>query len=61
MSSLTMRDCLVYPYGNFKEKIKISKEVIPREMKKMFGKKFYEVIDLDTCFLVEYKSPREYF
>ena len=56
-----MRDCLVYPYNNFKEKIRANKE-IQSEIRKRYGKnKTFSIRDLGNCVMVEFKSPRTYF
>jgi len=56
-----MSDCLVYPYNNFKERIRASKE-IQNEIRKRYGKnKKYNISDLGNCVMVEFKSPRVYF
>jgi hypothetical protein len=61
MGSLVMRDCLVYPYNNFKEKIKATKD-IKNEITKRYGRnKKYSISDLDNCVMAEYKSDNTYF
>lgn len=56
-----MRDCLVYPYNNFKEKIKATKD-IENEIKRRYGRnKKYNISDLDNCVMAEYKSDKMYF
>jgi hypothetical protein len=61
MSNLTFKDCLAYPYNNFKEKIKATKD-IKSEIIKRYGKdKKINICDLENCIMAEFKSPREYF
>lgn len=55
-----MRDCLVYPYSNFKEKIKATKD-IKREIEKRYGrKKKFDLYILDNCIMAEFKSEKLY-
>ncbi len=56
-----MRDCLVYPYDNFKEKIRVNKE-IQNEIRKRYGKnKKFSLSDLGNCVMVEFKSEKVFF
>lgn len=60
MSSMAYRDCLVYPYGTFKEKIK-AVEDIKKEIKKRYGKrKKFDLFILDGVVVAEYKSEKYY-
>lgn len=60
ISSLSMRDCLVYPYSNFKERIRATED-IKREIHKRYGKrKKYDLYILDNCVMAEFKSEKVY-
>lgn len=56
-----MKDCLAYPYNNFKEKIKANKD-IQNEIKRRYGKnKAFSIKDLGNCVMAEFKSEKVYF
>jgi len=60
MSSLAMRDCIVESYKDFFDKMRVTKK-LQKEMLKRYGpKKKYDIIDLDTCLMVEFKSEKLY-
>lgn len=60
MGSLAMRNCLVYPYSNFKERIRATKD-IQKEIVKRYGKnKKYDLTILDGAVMVEFKSESMY-
>jgi len=53
-----MCDCIILPYNNFKEKIKVQKE-LEQIMIKELGKKarqYYQVITLENCIFAQFKS-----
>jgi len=55
-----MRDCIVEPYRDFFDKLKILKR-LQKEMLIKHGKnKKYDIIDLDTCIMIEFKSEKLY-
>lgn len=58
--SMAYKDCLVYPYSTFKEKIK-AVEDIKKEIKKRYGKrKKFDLFILDNAVMAEYKSEKYY-
>jgi len=55
-----MRDCIVESYKDFFDKMRVTKK-LQKEMLKRYGpKKKYDIIDLDTCLMVEFKSEKLY-
>jgi len=60
MNSLAMRDCIVEPYKDFFDKMKVTKK-LQKEMIRQYGpRKKYNICDLDGCLMVEFKSERLY-
>lgn len=59
MGSLTMRDCIVLPYKNFKERIRVTED-LKREMKKNHPRKKYDLFILDGCVMVEFRSNKQF-
>lgn len=60
MSSLAMRDCIVEPYKDFFDKLKVLKKLQKEMLIKHGRNKKYDIIDLDTCLMVEFKSEKLY-
>jgi len=55
-----MRDCIVEPYKDFFDKLKVLKKLQKEMLVKHGRNKKYEIIDLDTCLMVEFKSEKLY-
>jgi len=55
-----MSDCTVIYFSNFKEKIRVQKE-LEREMLRKHGKNKFKLSVLENCVMAEYRSEKAYF
>jgi len=55
-----MNDCIIVPYGNFKDKIRVQKD-LEREMIRKCGKNKYKMSVMDGFIYTEFKSQCKHF
>jgi len=60
MSSLAMRDCIVEPYKDFFDKLKVLKKLQKEMLIKHGRNKKYDIHDLEGCIMIEFKSEKSY-